>query len=92
MRLYIEIPRPDIDELAGCEIELHPGRPARMYLNNGDPGYPEEPPEAELIVADDEDGITIPEEVTDRWPDDWFRETLLEYALEAAEREAEDER
>lgn len=26
------------------EYEYSPGRPGRMYLRNGDPGYPDEPP------------------------------------------------
>ena len=32
------------------EVEGHysPGRPGRMYLPNGDPGYPDEPPEFEI--------------------------------------------
>lgn len=32
------------------EVEGHysPGRPGRMYLSNGDPGYPSEPPEFEI--------------------------------------------
>lgn len=27
----------------------HPGTPAVMYLRNGDPGYPAEPPECEFL-------------------------------------------
>lgn len=32
------------------DVEGHysPGRPGRMYLRNGDPGYPDEPPEFEI--------------------------------------------
>ena len=26
-----------------------PGSPGRMYLANGDPGYPDEPPEVEIL-------------------------------------------
>lgn len=34
-----------------------PGRPAVMYLRNGDPGYPEEPAEIELSYAEEIDTI-----------------------------------
>lgn len=37
--------------LAYFEVEftVSPGRPAVMYLRNGDPGYPEEPAELEVF-------------------------------------------
>lgn len=41
-------------EIAGTEVSFlvtysySPGRPAVMYLRNGDPGYPEDPPEIEV--------------------------------------------
>ena len=38
-----------------------PGRPAVRYLRNGDPGYPEEPAEIEIVGADCVDK-QIPEE------------------------------
>lgn len=31
------------------EFRVSPGRPAVMYLPNGDPGYPEDPAELEVI-------------------------------------------
>ena len=31
-----------------ADFSYYPGRPAVMYLRNGDPGYPEEPDEVEL--------------------------------------------
>jgi hypothetical protein len=33
------------------EFEYRPGRPAVMYLRNGDPGYPADPPEIDMISA-----------------------------------------
>jgi hypothetical protein len=29
-------------------FDYSPGRPGKMYLRNGDPGYPDEPPELEI--------------------------------------------
>jgi hypothetical protein len=31
------------------EIEYHSGRPGRWYMPNGDPGYPPEPDEIEIL-------------------------------------------
>ncbi len=33
------------------EYTYSPGRPARMYLRNGDPGYPADPPEVDFVSA-----------------------------------------
>ena len=33
------------------EFRFYPGSPAVMYLSNGDPGYPAEGPEIEIISA-----------------------------------------
>lgn len=33
-------------------FEYRPGRPAKMYLRNGDPGYPADPDEIEFIKAE----------------------------------------
>ena len=30
-------------------FEYRPGRPAKMYLRNGDPGYPADPDELEVV-------------------------------------------
>ena len=46
--------RPELVTLyfGGWELEVEghysPGRPGRMYLRNGDPGYPDEPPTFEI--------------------------------------------
>jgi hypothetical protein len=39
---------------ATVEFDYSPGRPGRWYLNNGDPGYPDEPAEIEVtkVVTD----------------------------------------
>jgi len=36
---------PFLDEEWTAPYDSSPGRPAVMYLRNGDPGYPEDPPE-----------------------------------------------
>jgi hypothetical protein len=41
------------------EYVYSPGRPGRMYMANGDPGYPDEPPEFEVIKVAWEDGTPI---------------------------------
>jgi len=43
----------DAGELGEFEVEVHftysPGTPGRMYMPNGDPGYPDEPAEFEVV-------------------------------------------
>ena len=34
---------------ATVTVNYWPGRPAVMYLRNGDPGYPEDPDELEIV-------------------------------------------
>ena len=52
-------------ERDGVEVEifvhgkLWPGRPAVHYLRNGDPGYPAEEAEMELLGADDGKGNPV---------------------------------
>ena len=31
------------------DFEYHPAVPGRMYMRNGDPGYPDEPAEVEIL-------------------------------------------
>lgn len=72
-------------EIDGEEVEIPimvtysitPGRPARFYLNNGDPGYPEEPPEIDLTWFSRVDGgesIDITDDETDRIADEILEE------------------
>lgn len=56
-----------------AEVEYYPGCDARMYLANGDPGYPAEPDEAEVQrvfigTGDDRRDITsslTPDQITE---------------------------
>ena len=42
-----------------AHFDYSPGRPGKMYLRNGDPGYPDEP--AELDITDlERNGCTVP--------------------------------
>lgn len=51
-----------------------PGRKGRQYMPNGDPGYPDEPPEIEVtcILVD---GISIPRYW---WNNDQFLDTVYD--------------
>lgn len=56
-------------------FDYRPGRPAVMYLRNGDPGYPEDPAEVEFISAEPEHGVTLPPALKkdlDNWCDNWL--------------------
>lgn len=72
------------------------GRPAVMYLRNGDPGYPAESAEAEFIsVEHEQEGLTIPAEMQqklDAWAIEWLaNDDGYARAIEEAEsREDED--
>ena len=54
-KLRATIPYGDPDIGAEIEVEIAfnftPGRPAVMYLRNGDPGYPADPAEIEFVSA-----------------------------------------
>lgn len=50
------------------------GRPAVMYLRNGDPGYPEEPAELEVISVHCH-GTALPHEM-------WDNESCLEVIID----------
>ena len=61
MKYTIQVPcgheLADVDCIV--EFKCYPGRPAVMYLRNGDPGYPEDPAEIEVIsVKDGRDDYT----------------------------------
>ena len=51
-----------------------PGRPAVMYLRNGDPGYPADPPEVDFIAVTCAD-LALPPEYQKKL-DDWALEYL----------------
>lgn len=44
-------------------------RPERLYLSNGDPGYPAEYPELDTVTVYDENGVDITDSVNARWMD-----------------------
>ena len=58
------------------EFDYSPGRAAVMYLRNGDPGYPEEPAECELLHAYRSNG-------SGGWVD--FIDSMTEREIENAE-------
>lgn len=53
-------------EIEGTEVifdvsyTIHPGTPGRMYLSNGDPGWPPEGPELEILDMKMKDGEPVP--------------------------------
>ena len=54
----------DLGEFGEREVMVHytysAGRPAVMYLRNGDPGYPEEPAEIEIFaIIDNQYGVEL---------------------------------
>ena len=70
-----------------------PGRPAVMYLRNGDPGYPADPPEVEFVSA----SIEVDDWLLNKMAAEWAEEYLASdegftAACEAAEDRAEYDR
>ena len=45
------------DVLVTVDAEFTAGCAGRMYMSNGDPGYPEEPDEVEIITVTGDDGV-----------------------------------
>lgn len=41
--------RGEVDAIV--HAKFHEGRPGRNYMPNGDPGYPDDPPEVEVIAV-----------------------------------------
>lgn len=37
------------EQTVEVEYDYSPGRPGKMYMRNGDPGYPDEPPECDVV-------------------------------------------
>ena len=71
MRLRITIDTYDADtehyEPVSLVVDYHPGRPGVHTLSNGDPGYPDEPAEFDIIEAPE--GFD-----EDRWMDEIIME------------------
>ena len=49
----------DDGETLKVEFNFHPGTPDVYYLPNGDPGYPGDPPELEILEVRNEAGQVI---------------------------------
>ena len=69
------------------DVKYTPGTPDVMYLSNGDPGYPGDPAELEVLSATC-NGVDISKAF--RFEEDPFYDILCEKAWEAIEAEAED--
>ena len=61
-----------IGEAFDCEIyfEYNPGEKGRRYMSNGDPGYPDEPPEIEYTA------VIVDKSITDKTLGNWLLEKL----------------
>jgi hypothetical protein len=46
---YLEIP-------VAVHYRYVPGKPGCQYMSNGDPGYPDDPPELDIMRVEDQDG------------------------------------
>ena len=57
-------------------------RPAKMYLRNGDPGYPEEPAGVEVLKIEDDAGNMYDYDNLSDGDKDRIREECLEDAIE----------
>ena len=66
-------------------FDFYPGRPARMYLRNGDPGYPEDPAECDIISVEVHGCDIAGEDHSDAW---WemVEQKCLDHAFEQMER------
>lgn len=87
----------DVDNEYEIEFEYRAGRPAVMYLRNGDPGYPADPDELEVIkVTPGADSHGVFSDIAQRDIDDWAQEWLetdgLDEAMSIVIADAEDAR
>ncbi len=55
MKTFSQTVTLDFGVLGERDVEVSysysPGRPGRMYMRNGDPGYPDEPAEVEILLV-----------------------------------------
>lgn len=87
----------DWDNEHQITFEYRAGRPAVMYLRNGDPGYPADPDEIELISITPDAGnhgvfTDIAQRDLENWAQDWldndgYAEVLALVAEDEAARE-----
>jgi len=59
-------------------VRVTPGHPAVMYLPNGDPGYPADPPEVEVLAYDGNPRHARADELAD---DDDFYDYVVDRVL-----------
>ena len=45
---YVEVNCAELDEMVWLGVAYEPGSPGRHTMANGDPGYPDEPPQMEV--------------------------------------------
>lgn len=68
------------------EYDYSPGRKGRMYMANGDPGYPDEPAEVEAVsIVDAVTGREIHEDELAEGEQERINESCMEDAAESAE-------
>ena len=88
---------PFCDDHMACEVTFTftSGRPAVMYLRNGDPGYPADPAEVEFVSARVEPGVTLSpvwQKRLDEWAAEWLADEGYDAACESAAEDAERDR
>lgn len=78
-------------------FEFRAGRPAVMYLRNGDPGYPADPDELEVIKITPGAGdhgvfSDIAQRDLEDWAQEWINSEGLDEAMSIVLADAEDAR
>ncbi len=79
-----EVAYPKVD----LTLNYSPGCPAVMYRRNGDPGWPAEPAEIEIISAKlaDGDGLAPTQEQVYDWAQEWLdSDAGYQYACDQAD-------
>lgn len=79
-----EVAYPKVDLV----LNYSAGSPAVMYQRNGDPGWPAEPAEIEIISAKlaDGDGLAPTQEQVDDWAQEWLdSDAGYQYACDQAD-------
>jgi len=87
----------DVDNEYEIEFEYRAGSPAVMYLRNGDPGYPADPDELEVIKITPGAGdhgvfSDIAQRDLENWAQEWLETDGLDEAMSIVIADAEDAR
>ncbi len=87
----------DVDNEYEIEFEYRAGRPAVMYLRNGDPGYPADPDELEVIKITPGAGdhgvfSDIAQRDLEEWAQEWLNGEGLDEAMSIVVADTEDAR